>query len=169
MCSALVLEHAEGEITNLRDDVRQLEIPTLPSEIFSRIREDIPFFDEVAAESVSELMSWYQVQNSRLDSIKGRDSVRLVQEFLFDIVKLKVMVNALFAYARSRGNDAIEIEYTLERVRRGVLTLIPLRYPDRDALEASVVKRFESRLGKLIFEPEFRDPSQMPKPKTPTI
>jgi len=133
----------------VQDLIYAPEFPAIDNGIFKRFREDIPFVDDVAAEAISELMSWYQVQNARLSSRASGVRVSALQAHLFDAAKLVIMINALFEYARSRGRREIELVYTDTNIRNGVLKLLPVK--ERGANEAPLVAQLTPLIGKPIF------------------
>lgn len=152
-CVGFVLANSEGEIVSRNTPIHAEDIPCLDGGIFQRLREDIPFISGSAADCLSELMSWYQVQHSRMSGLTNRDMIHRAYDYVFDAVKLLIMVNAIFDFARNRGRCEIQTIYDQTSVSNAILNAIPIRERHRDAIVEKMTGRFAGRVGQPIFLP----------------
>lgn len=79
--------------------------PPPPVAAMTTLKEVIELIDTKQAEQTFELVSWYQVQHSRL---MGSDKPKKIEreEMLYDLAFLQTQINRLFDYARNEPEQS---------------------------------------------------------------
>ncbi len=85
-------------------------VPAIPTGSIEALKDCIEYADEKTAENLSLLLSWLQIQNSRLidaplDSGLEGNHIRVVSEYglsmyIHDALKLQLMLSPFYEYAR---------------------------------------------------------------------
>jgi len=80
--------------------------PQLPNNLIEPLRENIRLADPHAAKRLAELLSFFQVQSSRLRSLATSDRIsdHRIDESLFDAGRLYALASSLFSYGRGDNN-----------------------------------------------------------------
>jgi hypothetical protein len=81
---------------------RRTDLPSAPTRAIITLQEAIEYIDDSAAERVFELVSWYQVQSTR---ISGNHDITNNSEHYYDATLLHAYANSLFQYARDEVSE----------------------------------------------------------------
>jgi hypothetical protein len=78
------------------------EFPAYPLEAISVFKNSIEFIDTPSAEKIFEMVSFYQVHNSRLQSYRPVEGPYEYQDRMYDLIRLNYLFMRIFEYARNQ-------------------------------------------------------------------
>ena len=126
--------------------VEQLDVPDAPSSAISALKSAIEHIEQSGAIRTFELVSWLQVQSSRLTDSPRRIGDKV--DLLYDIVLLQAYVNSLFDFARNetqtvftskptqldmvtayRGISDFSLEHKHRDLKEKLMEIIERRHP----------------------------------------
>lgn len=102
-------------------DGRRAEAPSKPVDAIEKLRDAIEFVDTKPAEAIFELVSFYQVHNSRLfDDDRRVGGANADAQAYYDAATLFFLTNRLYDYARNQAEtvtDEINPDKLLDELR----------------------------------------------------
>jgi hypothetical protein len=87
--------------------------PETPSSALSTLKRSIEHLEDGAAKRTFELISFYQVQNVRMENSGGHSSL---DDMTYDVIKLQALTNSLFDYARNEERSVEASDLTREEM-----------------------------------------------------
>lgn len=153
----LTQKRGEGEAV----DLKSIDFPILPSGVFERFRQDIPFLDDKGAQALTAIAAFYQIQKARLEGIRDdtnqiadKDLSSFRKGRLVDLLRLQIMIDGVWGYAREAGREPIRDEFPTEKWG-GVCLSISQEFSWRHADVVDVVKRAAGHPVYSIEEPYY--------------
>jgi hypothetical protein len=102
--------------------------PDLPTDAISALKNAIEFVESGAARTIFELISFYQVHNSRLFSPHTSPAGPEAADRLFDTTRLRCLVDRLFSYARNEVETVPENKPTQKDMMTALKIVATLPY-----------------------------------------
>jgi|GEM_PF-3516334 len=99
-------------------------LPEKPVESIGVLKLNIRYSDIKTSQSLFEIISFYQVHNSRLEAYHESLAMNKTENMLYDIAKLYHFFNSLFSYARNEAKTVNRIFPSKEEMEKSVKDVI---------------------------------------------
>lgn len=122
------------------------ELPNKPNEAISTLKENIKYSDLKTSKNLFEIVSFYQVHNSRINSYQKDIAMNKKESMLYDIAKLDHYFNSLFSYARNETKSVQRIFPNEREMRYAVKAMIGMdRYYSNSTKFDGIFTQVEDR------------------------
>ncbi len=102
----------------------EADFPTLPADAINVFKSSIEFLDNASAEKIFEMVSFYQVHNSRLEGHSHRDRPHGYNDRVYDLVLLNHYFLRTFEYARRETETIDDGEPTRQDMLASLRSLV---------------------------------------------
>ncbi|MEM6382866.1 MAG: hypothetical protein AAF739_09345 [Pseudomonadota bacterium] len=111
-----ICRYATDSVDYLLHD--QVDLPDSPQDEMTTLKLALEYIDNSEAEITYQIISHYQIQNSRLESFDRELNEYLINQYCYDAILLYALATSLFDYARNKNQDGGAALLTREELDR---------------------------------------------------